>query len=104
MTIEAFKESIKKWEGVVAGTHTDIGSEDCALCQFYVDNNCEGCPIKEKTNSSHCGGTPYVKWAHSTSSERGLGRNIQNFPGAKPHAEAMLQFLKDLLKKLEKGS
>lgn len=101
MTIEALKKSIEKWKGVVDGTYTDIGNKDCPLCSLYIDNECLKCPIREKTKSSYCERTPYVRWALLTSSERGLGRNVRNFPRAKIHAEAELKFLKDLLAELE---
>jgi len=53
--------SINKWKKIVKGTK-ELGIVDCACCIVYLDDNCENCPISERTGVGGCEGTPYVKW------------------------------------------
>ncbi|MFH1568835.1 MAG: hypothetical protein ABIL09_12630, partial [Gemmatimonadota bacterium] len=37
-------------------------SRDCPLCRLFYTRDgfcCHGCPVAEKADSPHCGGTPY---------------------------------------------
>ena len=61
-TLRALRGSIKKWEGVVAGTTEDKGSDNCPLCQLFNKEwwqRCYGCPVRDATGQSFCFGTPY---------------------------------------------
>lgn len=58
----ALKESIKKWEQIVAGTGQDEGSQNCALCFLYYKSACLGCPVRERSGGLFCAKTPYVAW------------------------------------------
>lgn len=78
-TLKALKASIRKWERIVKG-----GMEgDCPLCKMFrdrdIEDDCDGCPVMEKTNRPFCRGTPY--WDDDSPAQ----------------AKAELDFLKSLL-------
>ena len=63
----ALKASIKKWEFSALWFKRNPrksfetgGTSTCALCKLYYKgvSHCDGCPVKEKTGKSCCGGTP----------------------------------------------
>ena len=85
-TLKALQGSIKKWENIVAGTGVDRGTENCPLCQLYINNRCEGCPVKKKTQLIGCLGTPYGAYESSHKDHKKL-------------AQAEVYFLKSLLPK-----
>lgn len=64
-TLEALKGSIKKWEGIVAGTEVNKGAKNCPLCLIFNtptdsrNTQCIGCPVMEHTTLKWCRGTPY---------------------------------------------
>lgn len=111
-TLEALKGSIKKWEGIVAGTGEDRGIENCPLCQvFYApfidrpDNEtledlrkrlsqaCVGCPVYQSTGLQSCEDTPYddhVNWDD-------FGDGESKYATKQDAAIAELEFLKSLL-------
>ena len=69
LTLEALRKSIEKWRKIVDGTGQDDGAENCALCQMFMTqvnaspkDSCVGCPVKEKTGTGGCVGTPYMNW------------------------------------------
>ena len=67
-TLEALKASIAKWErNAEAKTPGEykIGEEDCPLCVMFKiwPDECEGCPVFERTGIKSCRGTPYVQAA-----------------------------------------
>ncbi len=59
---EALEASILHWqenlEAELPGA-VRIGVENCALCSIYYDEDCEGCPVSERTKSKMCRSTPY---------------------------------------------
>ncbi len=63
MSKEALEKSIKHWEKnlekVINKELLNLSSKNCALCLEYLENNCEKCPIKHKTNMPFCYHTPY---------------------------------------------
>lgn len=64
--LKALQGSIKKWEDILAGKMSDQGSNNCPLCQLFVNrqDNCDGCPVQRHTGCDSCGDTPYTKkWA-----------------------------------------
>lgn len=61
-TLEALRKSIAKWEGIVAGTTGDEGTENCALCERFYYQSCIGCPVWEFTTYGQCRNTPYDDW------------------------------------------
>ena len=84
----ALDDSIRKWEFLVEHPDTSNDSETCALCHLYYGDddddrddewqNCDGCPVFEKTGQRDCRGTPW------------------KFLPDQEEAEAMLTFLKSL--------
>jgi len=56
----ALEGSIKKWERIVAGKGLDKMGSNCPLCQ--VRDNCDFCPVSNKSKLDDCHGTPYMKW------------------------------------------
>lgn len=62
-TLKALKGSIKKWEGIVAGTEVDKSNYNCPLCQeFWDDGCCTDCPVRRATGHAVCENTPYEDW------------------------------------------
>lgn len=58
-TLTALKGSIHKWEQIRDGKMKDEGTKNCPLCQLFYCDECEGCPIKERTGFQNCENTPY---------------------------------------------
>lgn len=81
-TLKALKGSIKKWEGIVAGTMLDLGPINCPLCSMFWLKDCAGCPVMAKTKKMGCVGTPYQSYTM--------------FPSGNT-AQRELDFLKSLL-------
>lgn len=58
----ALELSILKWYEIFYNQGFDDGSENCALCEEFINNDCIKCPVYEKTDRGGCGGTPYSDW------------------------------------------
>lgn len=86
-TLEALKGSIRKWEGIVAGTEVDHGEENCPLCEMFILKNCRGCPVYDRTGEEGCYGTPYRQTLR-------LGHDSVRYKKA---AQAEVDFLRSLL-------
>ena len=56
-TLEALRGSIAKWRAIVAGTDSDRGPDNCALCQRF--DRCDGCPVAEAADDDGCSNTPF---------------------------------------------
>lgn len=95
-TRKALQESIAHWERHATGKsrpEEGVHSEDCALCDLFLDNdNCQGCPVQKKTHSPLCQNTPWR--AASDAFDHGLGS--KQFRAA---ARRMLVFLRGLEEK-----
>lgn len=111
-TLEALKGSIKKWEGIVAGTAGDESAANCPLCQKFQVNRapgkklCEGCPVRDASGDWGCGNTPYEAWeqfngecSHVSHIDEGeqLTGYVDKCPECLRLATAELDFLKSLL-------
>ena len=59
---QALLSSIHKWNKVVRGG-PDNATEDCALCQLYLEDSCRGCPVSKDTGEISCIGSPYDDWS-----------------------------------------
>jgi hypothetical protein len=87
-TLNALKESIKKWERRATGEHNlPLGTAACPLCRlFHCDYTngkcCEGCPVFEKTGECCCIDTPYLSYTDNRTDA---------------NAKRELEFLKSLL-------
>ncbi len=98
MTRDALEASIKHWQQNVDAETPDVASclsEDCALCQAFPYEFCDGCPVSEKTGMAECGQTPYlnallawIDWKLINSAD-----NLHAFRAA---AQAELDFLTSL--------
>lgn len=69
---QLIRESVAKWEAKVAlhaagkGTNCSASADDCPLCLVYRGGYvpCDGCPVRERTGSPYCRGTPYVAYTN----------------------------------------
>lgn len=103
-TLEALKGSIKKWEGIVAGTVDNKGAANCPLCQLFNTPNkwgqadqCVGCPIMAETGLMGCQDTPYSDYENAED-EDPEDEDLQGI------AEEELAFLKSLLPQDQTGT
>lgn len=98
--IEALKGSIKKWEGIVAGTTVDQGIRNCPLCMMF---DCKECPVYMATGQENCNGTPYQEWTkHQDEKGEGGGSpegRVVHCPTCRALAGKEVEFLKSLLPK-----
>jgi len=100
-TLQAIQGSIEKWEGIVAGTEVDKGTDNCPLCEKYYRKRwleCTGCPVKLKVKAELCESTPYDNWLKHQHDKHagGLYREME-CPYCKRLAKKELVFLKSLL-------
>jgi len=91
MSLTALKASIAKWEEIVAGTERSAGPHNCALCQLYFWQECEGCPVFQHTRQTVCRGTPYDEFCDHDDDGYAVTRKAQQL------AQAEVDFLKELL-------
>ncbi len=65
---EALQGSIKKWEGIVAGTVEDEGRINCPLCRLFIEEyDCPACPVMVETKLFDCSGSPYADYSDTHS-------------------------------------
>ena len=105
-TLKALKESIEHWKRIVSDTRLpdeSIYGDDCPLCALHFernvsndDNQCKGCPVKERTGQPHCHGSP---WFDVCILEK---YGEEDSPQFRVAARAELKFLRSLLPKREK--
>ena len=64
-TLKALKGSITKWNKIIKGTGKDYGTDNCPLCEEFLNKTgkCSPCPIAKKTKKARCDGTPYIAWS-----------------------------------------
>jgi len=93
--IHTLKESIKKWEGIVAGTMEDDGINNCACCAkffFFLayEHCCYYCPIAWFSGAKGCNATPYIEFC-----------DAEDAFGEGSAARAELAYLQEVLDALE---
>lgn len=104
------EESIEHWKRLVSGNrnkYEEFGSNDCALCQAYLNWNkpgtqiCAGCPVMEATGQTLCHGSPFdiirdldMEWRNGNHNE---DEELMDTPDFKEAAQKELDFLKSLL-------
>ena len=101
----ALRESIKHWEGIVAGTEASSGSRNCALCQRFrtrgvgvaCTTNDEVCPVAIAVGECGCRGTPYERFEKLADRSESKAGRWAFTPEAKAVAREELEFLKSLL-------
>lgn len=93
------RASILKWEAIAYSGAVDDGTEDCKLCDMYLQSShlhdkCHSCPVHAYSGKILCQDTPYDDWvAHfGTVAPRCVNDDKQ-----KKAAVSELQFLKQLL-------
>ena len=98
---KALEESIEHWKRIVSGEeHTTRAN--CSLCSLFFENNCAGCPIKEKTGETQCNNTPYREFTHhvTLTHKNFIPPPLFSYrvycPECKRLAEKELKFLKSL--------
>ncbi len=87
-TRDALEGSIRKWEGIVAGTMQDEGRDNCPLCDLYWSLDCAGCPVKARSGHAFCANTPYFHYARV--------HNVGMTDLEGPAAQKELEFLRSL--------
>jgi hypothetical protein len=112
-TRKALKGSIKKWEKILDGTGTDLGSKNCPLCARFlhiegidlllqVEETCVGCPVKKASGETCCRNTPYEKWwnhrqhSHLSLDDYSVGNKIE-CPECRKFAKQEVKFLRGLM-------
>ncbi len=98
-TLRALKASIRHWQDNVEAEmpqQASTGESGCALCANFIAEECQGCPVKQKTGRKYCDRSPYrraraayVKWAEYNS--------LVNHTKFRAAAQAELDFLRSLL-------
>ena len=101
--IQFVEYAIEKWEDIAIGEGEDHGPDNCALCEVYYDDKCEGCPIFEDTGSQRCCDTPYDDWdMHAEIVHGNCGEGmIVECPECKRLALRMILYLRRLKRKLK---
>ena len=61
-TRKALEGSIAKWQAIVDGTGENQGPQNCPLCWMFRDDECRGCPVRERSGRHYCYGTPYTSF------------------------------------------
>ena len=60
--------AIQKWQDIVEGKGIDHGGVNCALCKVHED--CEDCPVFEKTKEWNCLKTPYIDYRTAVEADK----------------------------------
>ena len=94
--LTALKESIAHWERNATGKFDGMGPEHCNLCQLFIGDRCEGCPVFESTERPFCIDTPYEA-LDVLFDEIEFSIGSETSPDFKALAQDELAFLKSLL-------
>lgn len=93
-TLKALRGSIAKWEKIVSGDAEDMGAENCPLCKLFVEDFCDGCPVRKESGVPGCIQTPWHRWAKAQNQRFHWTANTKR---RKKLAQAELDYLKSLL-------
>ena len=99
-TRTALEASIQHWADNVNAEWPDRAStdgDDCALCDAFYDDNCEGCPVSAATGEANCRDTPYGDALVSLNWWRSHPSRDEATAEWRKAARAELDFLKSLL-------
>ena len=101
-TVIALEASITSWKHKATTPDykgLNMGPTGCALCQLFHHNECNGCPISEKTGRMECIGTPYEEtykaWRKLIGAENPNQIRVRR-PKFREAARAMVEFMEDL--------
>ena len=98
---KALEESIERWKRIVSGEE-HATTANYSLCSLFFENNCAGCPIKEKIGETQCNNTPYREFTHhvTLTHKNFIPPPLFSYrvycPECKRLAEKELKFLKSL--------
>lgn len=104
-TLQALKESIQKWEGIINYNNIDDGCDDCPLCVLFLKDEtedeaehheCIKCPVAELVDAEGCSNTPYEEWSNYFYYKKIKIKKVINAE-TKKLAQDELDFLKSLL-------
>ena len=106
--IKVTADCIEYWDDICDAKVECNGTDGCPLCTVYYNNpdtiGCAGCPINIKESQSQCHGTPFYDFKnYVTASEWYEVANtlmVHDYT-SKEYAEAMRDYLRELLCKLE---
>jgi hypothetical protein len=102
---KALEKSIEHWEKIVIGESYST-TDNCSLCNLFFINDCEGCPIKEKTGQAQCDDSPFREFIKHINLNHKSFIPVSNFhyqtycPECKRLAREELEFLKSLRKEI----
>ncbi len=104
-TKAALRSSIDiKWKGIRFRGGEDKGIDDCDLCSLFYyseieeEENCSGCPVKEKTRKKWCKNTPYILWIKHQNRIHGFLRVVHpDCEECEILCDAQIAFLESLL-------
>ena len=89
MVVKHWKENLERHlNGTLCRSH--INGDNCAFCNTSYGENCQGCPVSEKTGSPGCHKTGYTSIYH------GLVYKSMNHAGLKTSIEKFIAFLEAL--------
>lgn len=101
MSQKALEGSIKKWKRIVRDARAiDSGGLNCPLCEEYLDDGCQDCPVYIRIGD-HCFGSPWGKWVDHQSEAHAEHSDRHRVPYCKECmrlAKAELTFLESLRK------
>ncbi len=70
-TLVALKGSVRKWEKIVEGTGSDEGWTNCPLCAKFINEDCNGCPVKD-AGFDGCTDSPYDEYVADETMENAV--------------------------------
>ena len=99
-TLTALKASITKWEQNLKARspyEVEISPVSCSLCTLFHQDDCEGCPVSEKTGQSRCFSTPFRAADLALTDWEEVDKNSALRDAWRKAAQAEVDFLKSLL-------
>ncbi len=71
--------SAAKWLNIAFRGGVDEGTINCPLCQYYSDDECIGCPVRNIVGEGWCNRTPYEAWIKHQKSRHSPQKRIGLF-------------------------
>jgi len=100
---QSLLKSIERWERNLEVANDDgiflLNADSCPLCVEFYGNECEGCPVKNKTGKPYCRDTPYPD-VYGLSYDKKKGRLVDQ-EAVIIATEKELNYLKEIKKDLD---
>lgn len=102
-SIRHWEDNVANWQGFINRLLTEDGytyhqlpifNSDCALCDMYYYNGCEGCPLDTAGQNCNVEDSPWANLLYTTRTISVEGTS--NVEASYDAARKMLQTLKDL--------